>query len=1474
MADASSSTASPTKPRKRRRVVVWVLGTIALVLLIVVLALPMIAGWLAPGIAEKSINAMLNGRAEVRRVGLSWTGGQRIGPVEVFDAQGQRVADMTIMMDRGLLGLARAGIAGPLDLGQVKISGSANLVRGADGKLNIETLMKPSASAPSTPAPGPSKPAQPASLPKGLRATLVIDALAVKYTDQSPAAAVKSVEIPKFAGTAGIADGKAQADLSGAVLYGPGPAASTPGGSLTLKGAAEQFTDASGVLTLDRAIVDVKVDLSNLAIAAADALAGTGMGLTEAIGQTLNATVIVKGSAGKASADLAVKSSGINADVGLLANAGVLSTARAGIVEIKTAGARRLLKLDDALQAQNQVAIGALPELKLTLDQLRLALPFDPNNLAPRPLDLRGSSVAVGLSTTELRGQVRVPDAGGPGSMREFRVAPLSLRVESADLAKDTTIKGGTTFSLAGQPAGALVVDMLAQNPLDDKGAPRPAGPTQVRGQIAFNQLATAIAQPLVESAGLDLVRGVGPTLDVVVSAKADPSTAASGAIPPTEVDLSIMSTGVTGGLALTLDATSLRTRDDKGSITVRSLADLVRGAAQKSGVELVQGGSLAVRVRQVNVPLAEKGIDQINKLGLDAGVDLSGLALRLMPAAGQSPGEPIRLDSLSLGASTGQGAIPKLAINGAGSHAGSPFTIAGGFDLVGLKGFLGGKQPIFAVTPTGSLKIENLPTTLVSMFAASAPPPPPTPGQPPAKSLDIARLVRDAIGPKLSLNLASSKRSSGGEGVDVALGLAATSLNGELMGSLGKDAATLAKLDFKSTLSPALAGTLLEGLGSSLQSTPQLAGPAMLAITAKPVTVPFGADFKPDFARAGDASFRVEIAGKTLVNNIVVKDESGQARDIGPLGLEDVLIAADFPLKALAPGSAPQLAKFDVKAGVLGDATRRIIDLDAGGQVNLAGGKPQGDLNARLNLNVTDTQRVDTLLASPSLVAGAVGENFKVNADAVVSFPQGGAAAGAAVPFSRAIVNANIASPRLKTTKPLKLTATSDVVSLDQELALSWTMGPAWANRYLLNIPAQPPAARSGQAPEPIRIAEMTEWTVSVPSLAASMPKGDAQGPLKFGVFKLEANVRSPQANLIVGGVPTSVKDLVLRAGGGQEPGRLGFRLVVVDAGQGLADGGKPALEFTGRINDAYEPNSGKPTPDAARITVNGNAQKISTALLDALAQQRGVLLEALGPTAAATINAEGLNKQGGTLAVSATSPRAELALKGRIENGVFITEGEPQVKLLEISPALATKFVDGLPHVASFEKRLDDGPAIIQATGLRLPMNGDLSRLDGRVTIDIGTARFQTTDVFGKLLKFGGGKAAGVVGNRIEPFVVNISKGVAEYERFALPLGEFRLSTAGKVDLVNRQLDVTTFIPFGALSDETAKIFRLPGIGGVIEQSAMMPFRTRGSFDRPDTKPDLERFGKEAARNLTRPENLGDTLKGILDRKKDQKK
>jgi hypothetical protein len=263
------------------------------------------------------------------------------------------------------------------------------------------------------------------------------------------------------------------------------------------------------------------------------------------------------------------------------------------------------------------------------------------------------------------------------------------------------------------------------------------------------------------------------------------------------------------------------------------------------------------------------------------------------------------------------------------------------------------------------------------------------------------------------------------------------------------------------------------------------------------------------------------------------------------------------------------------------------------------------------------------------------------------------------------------------------------------------------------------------------------------------------------------------------------------------------------------------------------------------------------------------------LGPTLSGTIKGSKLGQAGSTLDVSFKSERASLAMAGGIdEKRVFRASQDVVFTLTSITPEFGSRLTAGIPLATDVEKREEDGPASVTLKGLTLPLGGNISALNVDAVVDIGTARFSTGPAFAALLDVANQNTSGQFGRKLQPFEFTFDDGVMSYPRYVLPIGEFEFDIAGKVDFVNKQLDIITFVPVGAMSDAASGQLNT-GLGGLlgnifpnVNSLTKVPWRTRGAFGQAKTTPDIELMLENTGQQLLRPDKMIEKrLKSLLE-------
>ncbi|MCA9298574.1 MAG: hypothetical protein KDA28_05880, partial [Phycisphaerales bacterium] len=317
-------------------------------------------------------------------------------------------------------------------------------------------------------------------------------------------------------------------------------------------------------------------------------------------------------------------------------------------------------------------------------------------------------------------------------------------------------------------------------------------------------------------------------------------------------------------------------------------------------------------------------------------------------------------------------------------------------------------------------------------------------------------------------------------------------------------------------------------------------------------------------------------------------------------------------------------------------------------------------------------------------------------------------------------------------------------------------------------------------------------------------------------------AQVEAADVQLGAGSADVRLRNLIV-ASAMKGPELLGYRIEYDESDQHTKLQGEVQLDGS----------------QATRATIHGVAPTVPTSLVDALVGGGGMLTEALGPVVWLRVNAEDLLTGAATVSLEANSDRASAKLKAHTTDGIATLEQPLDLQVTRVTPTLTAATLTLLPLVGNVEKRADDAPARIYSDDLRFPVDLDYAKLNGRILLDPGEARFSTSTTFGRLLNLG----ENVVGRRLEPLMITITNGVATYDTWTVPLGEFEIQSEGSVNLVTRTVDIVTYVPLGAVSDEVAGIFNT-GIGAAfpMKRTTMVPLRTKGPMGRAKTEPDVK--------------------------------
>ncbi len=413
-------------------------------------------------------------------------------------------------------------------------------------------------------------------------------------------------------------------------------------------------------------------------------------------------------------------------------------------------------------------------------------------------------------------------------------------------------------------------------------------------------------------------------------------------------------------------------------------------------------------------------------------------------------------------------------------------------------------------------------------------------------------------------------------------------------------------------------------------------------------------------------------------------------------------------------------------------------------------------------------------------------------------------------------------------------------------ELTADLTLSPE-TTRALLS--------RTGATP-PLELAEPTTITLRVNDIAM----GPAKTPFAPDAFRLDADATIPTLALLVPGDASGAGRLDLIDTALSIKSTPGQTINVTINANHLDAAHNP---FTAQATISnFASTAGSPTPDIATINATANGD-LPTPFIDAIASSTGTYTALLGPTATVDLTATNLTNNSGSLRATLNTDHANAELAGRIENGAFIADATTTAHLTRFTPeASKALFEKALPFLSSVEKTNEDDPAFLSIENLVVPLNGDLKQLAGVGKVDPGVIRFETSNLFSKVLKATHNKTIGSVGHKVEPINFTMDQGVIRYEEFTLPAGEFNIVTEGKVNLVSKKLDVLVSVPLFALSNEfAASIGQIPGL----DRLTSVPIRFTGNTAKPKVNVDTELFLKSIPESLLGGlGNLGGSLGG----------
>jgi hypothetical protein len=1082
--------------------------------------------------------------------------------------------------------------------------------------------------------------------------------------------------------------------------------------------------------------------------------------------------------------------------------------------------------------------------------------------------DLRAAGMLVSLTSGAIAGTIistppvpvqpegQTNAAPAPQPVRTpFAAGPLQARVDATALREGrVTLALSTGGSYAGESAGTVNVQGNASGLLNEAGWINLNSVPMVNAEARLEGLSTRMLTALAGEAlgGIDPVRDIGPTADAVL-------TITNPSAEELHADLSVTSqfAQILAPISLTSERIASR-----GMITVThtSPTGLINALTQVNPPLTPLPGQapmLRAQIADLLVPLGEQAAPQMQQAAAKATLSLGGLASGALSLA-----------SFTTQAELLPNAGATLKSDLAMAHNNTPFTgvidarVAKLFDDAGAP-----LQPL-AMQPTGKLELRNAPPAIAQLLPATTR----YIGEGQTR-LDLAELIGDLTGGPFSVT-ADLGAAGNAQSIKTAFNSPRTTFNADA--SLAGSTLSVPNVTLNTQITgPALA-RVLTMTGQAPGAQPTLTEPSKISVKVQPFEIPLTPEYAPNFA-AANGNLNISGTIEASVTNL----SPGAAPELnGPFRLQEAGFSLAGPLATLA-GAKPGTAAIRAGGFVATPQNQRgRFELSA--DPRISEGALAGAFPLTVTLNDLPVAFVDGIMGQPGLVAGAVGPTLGLDLNASME-------AGGSSPLKS--VSLGIRSQRVNTTKPLTIAADGTTLRLTAPAELTAVLDPAWANKYLLGDGAGP------DAPPPLMLltgptnATLRLNQLVLPAQMGGTPQAPG-GPMKLGVFKIDAAIDLPQTSLAVGETraPVGINGGTLTLKPTNIPNAtLDYDLRVRQwtAGGAQSDP-QQASRVWGTLFGLASP-SGQINAQNANMTGAFELPGVPTALIDAFART-----DLPSKTLGSTVSAKGWYREISSIAgayhFEAVSPNANAMASGYFQDGyLMITQpegGRPTATITRVTPELTADLAKALPLLRSLEKTDQDEPLqLILTTNVAVPIDGNMNNLGGYFTLDMGTARFALKNEFLGRLKVPNTRETGEVGRRLNPLHVVMDRGVVAYQPWKLPVGEFEFILVGAVNLSDRAwespglnlkagpggtMDVITYIPAGAVAAEAISALRLPGALG---PQVMVPFRSRGPLDNPKLEVDLGLMAKETLR----PENIlqgagdvlgkpGDVLKELL--------
>jgi hypothetical protein len=273
--------------------------------------------------------------------------------------------------------------------------------------------------------------------------------------------------------------------------------------------------------------------------------------------------------------------------------------------------------------------------------------------------------------------------------------------------------------------------------------------------------------------------------------------------------------------------------------------------------------------------------------------------------------------------------------------------------------------------------------------------------------------------------------------------------------------------------------------------------------------------------------------------------------------------------------------------------------------------------------------------------------------------------------------------------------------------------------------------------------------------------------------------------------------------------------------------------------------------------------ATGIDTRLIDEMFNSGGVLSDSFGSPATLELLATDILNNPTLIAGGSTENATFEASIGITEGNVFSIKETTSRADVRLTTSLTKHVLKGLGPILS-DIRSVDRPISITISNASASLEGDLSKLNADIRIDIGAVELDSASITMQLLPSFKSSHVITVPAFFEPIQIEIRNGVVKYKEFRLTIdNKYAIPHSGTINLITRKLDLKSTVPLTGLGHSIKELRNL-------ETDIDVPLRTTGTIEDHVTTVDPS-FDLNKVLESVAIELIGDAIEDALGAGKD---